>query len=126
MDRPAKILVVEDEAVVAMTLKMTLMKKGYDVMPIAMSAETALTFTAQYHPHVVLMDIVIRGDKDGIDAASLITDHYHIPIIYTTAYFDDATVERAVATAHVAYLVKPYSDDELFDAIEKALNGKGH
>ena len=71
------------------------------------------------------MDIRIKGDKDGIDTATLITDHYHIPIIYTTAHFDDATVERAKATEPVAYLVKPYSENELLDAIGKALNGQG-
>jgi CheY-like chemotaxis protein len=124
MHEPARILVVEDEGVVAMNLKMTLMGKGYNVLPIAMSADTALTLTAQYHPQVVLMDIRIKGDKDGIDTAALITDHYHIPIIYTTAHFDDETVVRARATEHVAYLVKPYSDSELFESIDKALNGK--
>ena len=125
MNEPAKILVVEDEGVVAMNLKMTLMGKGYNVLPIAMTANTALTLTAQYRPQVVLMDIRIKGDKDGIDTATLITDHYHIPIIYTTAHFDDETVQRARATEHVAYLVKPYSEQELFDAVDKALNGTG-
>ena len=72
--------------------------------------------------NLVLMDIKIKGDKDGIDTATLLTEHYHIPIIYTTAHFDDATLERARATEHVAYLVKPYTDDELFSSIEKAIN----
>jgi DNA-binding NarL/FixJ family response regulator len=123
MRKPASILVVEDEGVVAMNLKMILMGKGYNVLPIAISANTALTLAAQYHPQVVLMDIRIKGDKDGIDTARLISEHYHIPIIYTTAHFDPATVERAAETEHVAYLVKPYSESELFEAIDKALNG---
>lgn len=125
INRATRILVVEDEGVVAMNLKMTLMSEGFDVLPIAMSADSALILTAQYHPDIVLMDIKIKGDKDGIDTAILITDHYHIPIIYTTAHFDDATVERAQATEHAAYLVKPFSDTELFQAINSAFKDGG-
>ena len=125
INRTAKILVVEDEGVVAMNLKMTLMSEGFDVLPIAMTADTALTLTAQYHPDVVLMDIKIKGNRDGIDTATLITEHYNIPIIYTTAHFDEATVDRAKATEHVAYLVKPYSDHDLLSAIGSALEIAG-
>lgn len=125
MKRPARVLVVEDEAVVAMSVKMTLMGHGYEVLPIAISFDSALTLVAQYHPDVVLMDIRIKGDKDGIQAAALISMQYHTPIIYTTAYHDDETIRRAKQTAHAAYLVKPYSNRELFMSIDKAYEGRG-
>ena len=126
MARAIKVLVVEDEAVVAMSVKMTLMGHGYDVMPIAISADSALVLTAQFHPDVVLMDIKIKGDKDGIETAKLISSHYKIPIIYTTAFHDEDTVKRANATAPAGYLIKPYSNNELFMSIEKAYEGRGN
>lgn len=125
MARKTRVLVVEDEGVVAMNVKMALLDGGYEVLPIAISAQTALTFTAQYRPDVVLMDIRIKGDKDGIDTATLITRHYHIPIIYTTAHYDEETVRRANETEHAGYLVKPYEDSELYALIEKTVNN-GH
>ena len=121
MNKPIKVLVVEDEGVVAMNVKMTLLDKGFEVLPIAISADSALTLTAQYHPDVVLMDIRIKGNKDGIDAAALISEHYRIPIIYTTAHQDDLTVQRANSTCHFGYLVKPYRDEDLFALIDKAV-----
>jgi DNA-binding response OmpR family regulator len=124
MARKIKVLVVEDEGVVAMNVKMALLDGGYEVLPIAISAGTALTFTAQYSPDVVLMDIRIKGDKDGIDTAALIYRHYNIPIIYTTAHYDEDTVMRAAETEHAGYLVKPYEESELFALIEKTVNNR--
>ena len=118
-----KILVVEDEGVIAMNVKMALMRNGYEVLPIAMSAETALIMTAQYHPDLVLMDIRIRGDKDGIDTATLMSEHYNIPIIYTTAHYDEDTVQRAKKTEHAGYLIKPYREKNLIEMIESSVGG---
>jgi len=111
------ILVVEDESIVALNLQRTLTRLGYEVPAIASSHDQAIAGVASHQPDIVLMDINLSGEKDGIDAAQKIGT----PVIYLTAYSEDATLERARATKPYGYLVKPFSDRELHATIQMAL-----
>ncbi len=120
MERPM-ILVVEDEAIVAKTLERRLQSLGYGVVGSALSGEEAIRTCKDKNPDLVLMDIGLQGDMDGIDAAEIIKDEYHIPVIYLTAYSDEKTLERAKITEPFGYLLKPFEVLDLKSAIEMAL-----
>jgi PAS domain S-box-containing protein len=117
----AKILIVEDELVIAGSMGKTLEKAGYVVSGIASSAREALDAAANGLPDLVLMDIRIKGPQDGIEAARLIQDRFEIPVIFLTAYADDETLDRAKLAGPFGYLVKPVSQESLVTAIEVAL-----
>ncbi|MEB3226693.1 MAG: diguanylate cyclase [Synechococcus sp.] len=116
-----KILIVEDELLIARTLSKKLQKMGYEVSGIVSSAEAALKSLAGDFPDLILMDIVIKGEKDGIQAAAEIYQTYDLPIIYLTAYADDATLQRAEETGCYGYILKPYLEKELYATIRMAL-----
>lgn len=117
----AKVLIVEDEILIARELEVTLCHLGYEVVEIASSAETALQKVASAAPELVLMDIVLQGEQDGIAAAAQIHDRFQIPVIYTTAYADEATLERAKLTHPFGYVLKPFNHRDLRVTIELAL-----
>src|SRR5271165_3689914 len=94
----AKIMVVEDERIVALHLSQQLRKLGYDVLPVVSSGEKAIRQVRELEPDLLLMDIHIDGDMDGIEAARRIVDEFGVPIIYLTAHSEDATVQRAKTT----------------------------
>ncbi|ABS56921.1 response regulator receiver protein [Methanoregula boonei 6A8] len=119
-----RILIVEDEGLVAMTLEETLRRIGYLVVGIALSGEEAITLTGEQHPDVILMDIRLQGGMDGIEAAQKIKGQFGTPIIFLTAYSDDETIRRVVMTESSGYLVKPINTRELFAGIESALYKK--
>jgi len=119
-----KVLIVEDEGLVAMTLEETLRRIGYSVVGIAMNGEEAMALTAERQPDVVLMDIHLQGEMDGIEAAQKIKGQFGTPIIFLTAYSDDETIRRVVLAEASGYLVKPINTRELFAAIESALYKK--
>ncbi|MGB9936948.1 MAG: methanogen output domain 1-containing protein [Methanobacterium sp.] len=116
-----KILVVEDESIVAMDIKHRLESMNYNVPAIVSSGEDAVKKAAETSPDLILMDIVLRGDMDGIQAAQIIRDSYDIPIVYLTAYSDEKTLKRAKITGPFGYIIKPFEDRELHSAIEVAL-----
>lgn len=116
----ARIVVVEDEAVVAMDLEWQLEQMGYQVCARADNAADALACARADRPDLVLMDIVIKGNGDGITAAEAI-GALGIPVLYLSAYSDDATVQRAARTGPYGYLTKPFQTRELRAAIEVAL-----
>ncbi|MGZ7068427.1 MAG: response regulator, partial [Methanobacterium sp.] len=116
-----KILVVEDEKIVAIDIKRRLENMNYNVPEIISSGEEAIERAFELSPDLVLMDIVLRGDIDGIKAAQVIKDKYNIPIIYLTAYSDEKTLKRAKITGPFGYIIKPFEDRELHSAIEVAL-----
>jgi len=116
-----KILVVEDESIVARDIADMLKKQGYDVPAIALSAEQAIQKTEQIQPDLVLMDIVLKGDVDGIEAAEQIRRRFDIPVLYLTAYTDEQTVKRAKITEPFGYITKPFDKRELYTNIEMAL-----
>jgi PAS domain S-box-containing protein len=115
------ILVVEDEAIVANDIRETLITLGYGVAGMAKSGESALEKVAETRPDLVLMDIHLIGKMDGIEAAGQIHIKYGIPVIFMTAYADNALFERAKVTEPYGYMVKPYDERGLHSAIEMAL-----
>jgi CheY-like chemotaxis protein/predicted ArsR family transcriptional regulator len=117
----AKILVVEDERIIASGIKKDLEYMGYTVLDIASSGLQAIDYAGRDMPDLVLMDIVLKGDMDGIEAAHEIINRYNIPIIYLTAYADEEILERAMVTEPYGYLIKPFNDSELKANIEMAL-----
>lgn len=125
----ARILVVEDENITAVDIREGLIELGYDVPAIVSTGEEALKKTEDLKPDLVLMDISLKGEMDGIEAAREIRTRFGIPIIYLTAYSDEDTVERAKITEPSGYLLKgdsnflnkPFDDNELHTAIEITL-----
>jgi len=116
-----KILVVEDEVIVAKDIADMLKSQGYDVPAIALSREQAIQKAGQLQPDLVLMDIVLKGDVDGIEAAEQIRRRFDIPVLYLTAYTDEQTVKRAKFTEPFGYITKPFDKRELYTNIEMAL-----
>ncbi len=116
-----RILVVEDESLVARDIQNMLRSLGYEVTGVVASGEQAIQKAAASVPDLVLMDIVLKGDIDGIAAAEQLWEEYGIPVIYLTAYADDTTFERAKLTKPFGYLLKPFEERELQTTIEMAL-----
>jgi CheY-like chemotaxis protein len=116
-----QILVVEDERVVARDIKACLESLGYTVPATAASGEDAIAKARAILPDIVLMDIQLEGQIDGIEAAEQIWDSLQIPVIYTTGHSDRATVERAVATEPFGYILKPIKEHDLYIAIAMVL-----
>ena len=116
-----RIMLVEDEVIVAMDVRQRLETLGYEVVAHATSGEEAVRSAKETSPNLILMDIKIRGAMDGIETAAKIRASQDIPIIYLTAFADDATLKRASLTEAFGYLIKPFEDRELRSAIEIAL-----
>ncbi len=117
----ARILVVEDEIIIAEDLQRKLKKMGYDVPLIVSSGEEAIRKTQENIPDLILMDIVIHGEMDGIETAGKIHSIFDIPVVYLTAYADEKTLARAKITEPFGYLIKPFKERELQITIEIAL-----
>ena len=120
--RPPKILIVEDEEILAQDLKETLEELGYNVCPTLLSGEQAVTFFPHIHPDLVLMDIHLQGDVDGIEAAAQITSKFPVPVVFLTAFHDFDTLSRARTMNPYGYLVKPYSKETLHTTLQVALS----
>jgi PAS domain S-box-containing protein len=121
--RNSKILIVEDEGLTAMELQQKLKFWGYDVPSFAFSKKEAVMKAKKIHPDLILMDIVLKGEGDGIDATVEINNFLNVPIIYLTAYDDKETMKRVQIVEPSDYILKPYKDSELHESIERALNG---
>ncbi|MCB0490344.1 MAG: response regulator [Cyclobacteriaceae bacterium] len=117
-----KILVVEDEFIVAEDIRRNLVKLGYEVIRISRTAEEAIAAVKLSVPDLVLLDIRLGDDMDGIQAAEVIRKLVDIPFIYVTAHTDSVTFERAKRTAPHAYIVKPFNFQNLHLSIELALH----
>jgi PAS domain S-box-containing protein len=120
-----RILIVEDERIVANDIQQTLSELGYQVSAVASSADEALERAREQTPDLVLMDIRIQGPVDGIAAAALLRDRYGVPIVYLTAHADQATIERAKRTEPLGYLMKPVQPAELRSTVELSLHRHG-
>lgn len=116
-----KILIVEDESLVAMDMSDTLTRLGYDVLPTAQNYEEAVKILNESTPDLILMDINLGHGKTGIELAQTIRNRYNLPFVFLTSHSDKATVASAAATQPNGYLVKPYSGEDLFTSIEVAL-----
>lgn len=117
----AKIMIVEDERIVADDLKDNLVAMGYDVCGKAYSGEQALVIVGKELPDLVLMDIKLEGSMDGIEAAGLIKERFGVPVIYLTAFSDADILQRAKVTEPFGYLLKPFQSRELRSTVEIAL-----
>lgn len=117
----AQVLVVEDEWIVATDVRDCLEELGYPVVAIATSGEEAIIKARELQPDIVLMDIRLEGEMDGIQAAQQIWNELQIPIIYATGYSDKATVDRATETELFGYVLKPIKESDLYVAITVAL-----
>jgi len=117
----SKILVVDDEAIITMQLEERLSVMGYTVAGMAASGEVAIDKARRTRPDLVLMDIVMPGKMNGIEAAKIITMELGIPVVFVTAYADDAIIEKAKSARPYGYIVKPFNELEIKAAIEVAL-----
>ena len=117
-----RILVVEDESIVAFDLKQHLEQAGYEVCGIFSSGEDTLANFGTILPDLVLMDIKLKGKLDGVQTASIIKDEYNIPVIFLTAFADDETLERAKITEPFGYIIKPFEERKLKTTIEITLS----
>ena len=117
----AKILIVEDESIVAFNIQNRLKGLGYAVVAVSPSGESAIQLAAQHHPDLVLMDIRLKGSIDGIEAAAQIRSRFQIPVVYLTAYTDEETLNRAKLTQPYGYILKPFESRDLCTTIEVAL-----
>lgn len=120
-DLQKKILVVEDEGIVAIEIQSRLKNLGYGITGVASSAEEAMKLAELTRPALVLMDIKLKGEMDGIQAAEWIRSNLDTPVVYLTAYTDDGTLQRAKITQPFGYLIKPFEERELHTTIEISL-----
>jgi AmiR/NasT family two-component response regulator len=116
-----RILIVEDEGIVAADLEDRLNRMGYHVGGKAASGGGAIEEAAKIRPDLVLMDIILQGPLDGVETAEQITNRYEIPVVFLTAHADDSTTKRAELTGPFGYVVKPFDDRELRMTVEIAL-----
>lgn len=116
-----RIMIVEDEGIIAMDIRHQLEGFGYEVVAMAFSGEQAVMLATEHRPDLIMMDIVLKGGMDGVTAAQTITKSLNIPVIFLTAYSDPATLLRAKAVGAHGYLIKPFRPDELHSSIEVAL-----
>lgn len=117
-----RILVVEDEHIVAMGIKRMLKSLGYTVTGVASSGEDAISKAESTFPDVVLMDIMLKGDMDGVEAAKEIRERFDVPVVYLTAYSDTNILDRAKKTEPFGYIIKPFDEKDLYSSIEVALH----
>jgi PAS domain S-box-containing protein len=120
--KKARILIVEDEAIVAEDLENLIIDFGYEIVGSVVGADDAVQQAIEHRPDLILMDIVLRGNKNGIDAANEIKDMLKIPIIFLTAYSDLKLIEEAKNTEPYAFIVKPFQDKQVIASIEMALS----
>ncbi len=115
------ILIVEDESIVAKDIAQSLKKLGYNVIEIASSGEAAVIIAEEKKPDLVLMDIMLKGEMSGIDAANFIHEKNNIPVIFLTAYADESTLSKAKISEPYGYIIKPFKEIDLHSNIEMAL-----
>jgi len=116
-----RVLVVEDETLIAEELRERLSRLGFSVIAAVGSAEEGIAIATSERPDLVLMDIRLQGEKDGVQAAEEIRRQVDVPIVYVTAYSDRLTVDRAKSTDHDGFILKPFHAHELQSTIEVAL-----
>lgn len=116
-----KILIVEDDLITSRIIKRILENKGYNISAIVDTSDKILTSIEDMRPDLILMDIVIKGEMNGIESARIIKDRYEIPVIYLTSDSSDQTIERAKDTEPFGYLIKPLNEKILLTTIELAI-----
>jgi two-component system response regulator LytT len=115
-----RIIIVEDEIIIAEDLRLQLVKLGYEVTGIAKSYDKAMQLIEEDLPDLMLIDIKLKGNKDGIDLAETMKDRYDLPLIFLTSHADKNTVERAKNVHPEGYLIKPFEKEDLYSSVEIA------
>ncbi|MDO9577380.1 MAG: HD domain-containing phosphohydrolase [Candidatus Cloacimonadales bacterium] len=115
-----RILIVEDEKIIAEDIKRTLISYKYDVVSIVSTGEEAVEIAGKQRPDLILMDIMLQGDMTGLTAAEIIYKNYNIPVIFLTAYSNDEILAKAALSSPFGYLIKPFEDRELQVNVEMA------
>jgi len=115
------ILIVEDESIVAKDIQQSLKKIGYSVVGTCSSGEDAVKVAEELRPDLILMDIMLKGEMNGIEAASQIREKFNIPVIYLTAYADENTLNKAKVSEPYGYIIKPFKEIDLHTSIEMAI-----
>ncbi len=115
------VLVVEDEKIVSTDIQLSLKKLGYNVVGAADTGEKAIEQALDKKPDIVLMDIMLKGDMNGIEAATEIRKQMNIPVVYLTAYTDGATIQKAKETEPHGYIIKPFKEVDIHTTIEMAI-----
>ena len=119
--RSARIAVVEDEIIIAADIRSILVKEGYDVVAIIHSGDEAIELLPGLKPDLVLMDIILGGNVDGIEASLSIRSSIDVPIVFLTAHSDQKTLDRAKQTGPYGYILKPVNRNEIISTIETVL-----
>lgn len=115
------VLVVEDESIVSKDIQHSLKKLGYHVVGAASTGEQAVALAKEHMPDIILMDIMLKGEMSGIDAAEAIRKEANIPVIFLTAYADESTLAKAKVTQPYGYIIKPFKEIDIHTSIEMAL-----
>ncbi len=121
MNKPIKVIIVEDEALIAAEIKSTLKILGYEVVGHSMNGDKALDLFAKEKADLILLDINIKGTLDGIDLAKIIRKKYNVPFIFLTSFSDKMTLGKVKDTMPYGYIVKPFNENDLKVNIELAL-----
>lgn len=115
------VLVVEDESIVSKDIQHSLKKLGYNVVGAASTGDRAIELAGSEKPDIVLMDIMLKGEMNGIETAEVMKTQFGIPVIFLTAYADDSTLAKAKITEPYGYIIKPFKEVDLHTTIEMAL-----
>ncbi len=119
--RILKVLIVEDEKIIAKDIEATIRRLGHDPVGVVSTAEDAVKKAGELKPGLILMDITLKGETDGIEAAKVINDMFGIPIVYLTAHQDEDTIERSKSTNPYGFITKPLDDRDINSAINAAI-----
>jgi DNA-binding LytR/AlgR family response regulator len=116
-----RVLVVEDESIVSKDIQLSLKKLGYEVAGSAATGERAVALAVETKPDIILMDIMLKGDMNGIEAAGMIREKTGTPVIFLTAYADESTLNKAKVTQPYGYIIKPFKEIDIHTSIEMAM-----
>lgn len=117
----ANIMVVEDEGVVSIDIRNMLKRAGYDIAAVAFQGEEAVKKAEISGPDLVLMDIGLKGEIDGIEAARRIRERFQIPVVFLTGFADDVTVAKAKEVNPSGFIIKPINEEELRNILDEIL-----
>ena len=120
--RKKKVLIVEDESITAMSLRTKLKSSGYEVCELLSTGEQAVKNVEEEKPDLVIMDVILAGKMDGIEAVKEIQSRYDIPVIFVTGYYDEEMLKDAEKVDSSILLLKPFGPDDIETAIEKILH----
>lgn len=121
MENHKRVLIVEDDPLIAEDISESLKEIGYTIAGIAYDSTEAMTMIRSTDPHIAILDINLESEKDGIEIGEYLQNNMQIPFIYLTSYSDKSTLERAKKTRPMAYIVKPFDERDLYTALEIAL-----